>query len=614
MALNDFSGGGNHHNNSGSGIPTGGFPSGSSSSGINPFGQNEIDPKELLVDYNARFATSTPILFRDAVVKQLESVLIGKFKPNALLIGEAGVGKTKLVEDLARRIASKDPFLPNRLQNMQVFELPLSNIVAGSSFVGQLEEKIKAVIDFAEDADNHVILFIDEIHQLVGDSQIYSKIAQILKPSLARGDIRVIGATTVQEAKNLMNDPAFNRRFTRIIVDELTNEQTVEILKTMKAGFFKHYTNSIALDDDTFETVVRMANSFGTAGNHRPDNAITLLDRACADAVIRRKEQEEAAKNDPNLRAAIASCPLIPITEKRIRQTALRLMTGNAKKETTDLDELRSRLSAIKGQDHVINLVVEKVKRIDGNLFPKKKPVSMVFAGASGVGKTEVCKILADVLTGNKPIMLNMTEYHSAASINRIIGAPAGYVGSDSNAELPFDCLETNPYQVILLDEFEKCDPSVQALFMSALEEGFIKTNNGKTIDFSKSIIIATTNASHTDRATSIGFTSSKSNNLQSTVNDLSKSFRTELIGRFGSIVTFNDMNENIYREIVQSIYATESARITAENSRISLPAVIPDDEMDALVKENYVPKLGARSARRVVEKFIEKEVYGTVI
>ena len=604
MALNDFSGG-----NSGNGFPPG-TPTGTPGSGT-PFdhaGGDAIDPMDFLISYNAKFASGNAILFRDAVIKQLESVLIGKFKPNALLIGEAGVGKTKIVEDLARRIATDDPLLPNKLQNMQIFELPLSNVVAGSSFVGQLEEKVKAVVDFATDPDNHVILFVDEIHQL------YGKIAQILKTSLARGDTRVIGATTVQEAKNLMNDPAFNRRFTRILVDELTNEQTVEVLKTMKNNFFTHYANRIALDDNTFETVVRMANSFGTAGNHRPDNAITLLDRACADAILKRKEQEEAAKKDPTLKAALASIPLIPITEARIRQTALRLLTGNAKKETTDLDELRQRLSSIKGQDHVVNLLIEKVRRIDGNLFPKKKPVSMVFAGASGVGKTEICKILADVLTGNKPIMLNMTEYHSSASINRIIGSPAGYVGSDSNAELPFDCLETNPYQVILLDEFEKCDPSVQALFMSALEEGVIKTNKGKTIDFSKSIIIATTNASHTDKSASIGFTSSKGENLQSTVNDLSKSFRTELIGRFGTIVTFNDMTEDVYREILQSIYAEESARICAENSRVTLPATIPDDAVDELVKENYVPKLGARSARSAVEKFIEKEVYGTVI
>lgn len=610
MSLNDFSGNNSKNNNNGNGGSFGG----SIPKGI-PFGpDDEIDAMEFLTDYNAKFATADPTMFRDGVIRQTESVLIGKTKPNALLIGEAGVGKTKIVEDIARRIANKDPYLPNKLQGMNIYELPLSNIVAGSSFVGQLEAKLKAVIDFATEPKNKAILFIDEIHQLVGSNETYNKMAQILKPALARGDIRVIGATTVQEAGNLMKDPAFNRRFTKIIVDELTNEQTVEILKGMKAAFFMHYNNSIALDDSTFETVVRMANNFSTAGSHRPDNAITLLDRACADAVIKRKEQEEAAKNDPTLLAAIQSVTLIPITEKRIRQTAIRLMSGNAKKETTDIDELKNKLSTIKGQDHVIDRIVERVRRIDGNLFPKKRPTSMIFAGASGVGKTEVCKILAEALTGNKPIILNMTEFHSSASINRIIGAPAGYVGSDSNAELPFDCLETNPYQVILLDEFEKCDGSVQTLFMSALEEGIIKTNRGKTIDFSKSIIIATTNASHTDKATTIGFAQSKSTSLQSTVSDLSKSFRTELIGRFGEIITFNNMSEDTYREIVQDIYSKEATRIISENTHITLPDAIPDNEMDILVKNNYVPSLGARSARKAVEAYIEKEVYGTVI
>ena len=188
-----------------------------------------VDPMELLIDYNQQFKTAGSTLFRDEVVQQTLSVLIGKNKPNAMLVGPAGVGKTKIVEDIAYRLANDDPLIPDKLKGCVVYELPLSNVVSGSSLVGQLEEKVLAVVEFVEDPANKAILFMDEIHQLVSStSPTYQKVAQILKPALARGKMRVIGATTTQEAKDMMDDPAFNRRFSKIIVDELTKAQTVQ--------------------------------------------------------------------------------------------------------------------------------------------------------------------------------------------------------------------------------------------------------------------------------------------------------------------------------------------------------------------------------------------------
>lgn len=599
MGMNNFTG------NGPSGIP--GIPMGGSSTSAPTA---TTDATELLIDYNARFAASGTAMFRDELVRQTMAVLIGKNKPNALLVGPAGVGKTKIVEDIAYRIASGDPSVPDKLANCHVWELPLSNIVAGSSFVGQVEEKIKAVIDFACDPKNHVILFIDEIHQLVGDSQVYGKIAQILKPALARGDMKVIGATTLQESSQLIDDPALNRRFSRLIVDELTHEQTVEVLRCAVPGFLSHYGNKISIANDALPLVVSIADQYASAGNHRPDTALTLFDRACGDAIVARKAKELACANDPALLQALKANPVVPITERQVRSTAMHLMTGNAVHESLDVDALREKLSRIKGQDDVLDVIVEKLRRADSNLFPRKQPLTMLFAGASGVGKTEVTKIIADEITGVPPITLNMAEYHSPASINRIIGAPAGYVGSDSHAELPFDILESNPYQVILLDEFEKADRSVQRLFMSAFDEGDIKTAKGRTVDFSKAIIIATTNASHTTGASKpLGFVgaTSKEATDRSTVDALADWFDTELLNRFTKILTFHELDRDVYRAIVADIYEREMARIKREHRGVRMPDVLSDDELDAIVERTYVPKFGARPAGRAVQDYIEE-------
>lgn len=610
MGISNFTGNNGNNNSGGNGGTPGGLPPGIPGIGHPSIGGN-IDPMEMVINYNDKYKNGSPAMFRDELIHQTMGVLIGKDKPNALLIGPAGVGKTKIPEHIAMLLANDDPILPDRLRGNTIYELPLSNIVAGSSFVGQVEEKIKAVIDFMADPANKAILFIDEIHQLVGDSQTYGKIAQILKPALARGEIKVIGATTVQEATNLADDPAFNRRFSRLIVDELTREQTAEILLMAKMGFFTHYGNKVTIDDTLMPIVVDIADQYSSAGSHRPDNALTLLDRACGDAIMARKVMEQSAQNDPNMLAAIKSMPIIPITERQLRKTAIKLMTGHSKRENLDVQSLTDHLSVIKGQDDIIGELIRDLRRYDLKLFPQNTPLTFLFAGTSGVGKTEVTKIIAKEMTGVKPIMLNMGEYHSPASINRIIGAPAGYVGYDSHGELPFDALESNPYQIILLDEFEKCDRAVQRLFMSAFEEGYIKTSKGKIIDFSKSIIIATTNAAHKGESKSLGFVDNNSGakSVRTQVNDLSKWFDAELLNRFYKIITFHELNEDIYREILVSRYHDEVARIRQNNRRISLPDDIPNTELDEIVRTTYVPAFGARPAGKAVREYIENQV-----
>jgi len=581
--------------------------------------QDAIDATEMLVNYNERFKSADPTMFRDEVIRQVMGVLIGKNKPNALLIGPAGTGKTRIAEEIARMIATKDPRIPDKLADMTVYEFPISNVVSGSSYVGQLEAKLEAVIEFAENPKNKCILFIDEIHQLCNSSTpTYQKIAQLMKPALARGDMRAIGATTTQEAKDLMDDPAFNRRFSRIIVDELTKAQTVEILKAARGGFMQHHNYKVQLpDDDTLATVVEMAEQYKPAGSHRPDNALTLFDRAIGDAIVERRcqEAELAAKanNDPmaaTMLASLKAVPQVSVTDKRIRLTALKLATGNSKPEVLDVDKLKNGLSRLKGQDGIIDRLIIELRRHELNLIPSPKPMTMLFIGPSGVGKTEATKIIARELTGCQPIILNMTEYNDSTSVNRIIGSNAGFVGYDSNQELPFDALESNPYQVILLDEFEKGSPMVQKLFMQVFDEGTLKTNRGNVIDFSRSIIIATTNAGHAKVQRQLGFSQDGSAIKTSTsVQELTKHFDTALLNRFRSRITFNAIGRDVYQTILQDKYARHKADILAAHPKYKLLDEIPDDELERITDETYCPEFGARPSEKAVEDYIYSQI-----
>ncbi len=559
---------------------------------------NEFPVEKYLINYNKSFSDEQPIMFRDSVIHQTLSCLIGKFKPNALLIGAAGVGKTKIVEEIARRLESDDPLIPDQLKGYTIYELPLSNIVSGSGLVGDIEMKMKGVIKFATDPENKVILFIDEIHMLVnkGD-RTYEKMAQLFKPSLARNDIHVIGATTLQEANELMSDPAFNRRFTRVIVDEITTEQTFMILKQLESSMTEHY-KGLSVGEKTMREAIHIADEYRTSGSHRPDNAITLLDRAMADMYIDRV----ISGNSKN-----ASKKEVYLSASRLKETAMKLLTGNAERTEVSPDSLRKSFDVIKGQDEAIEFIIDTIERDSLELYPRTKPLTLLFAGNSGVGKTEVVKILAKEIMDTKPIILNMTEYNSSASINRIIGSPSGYVGSDSKAELPFDILESNPYQVILLDEFEKADKSVQRLFMSAFDEGYIKTNRGKQVEFSKSIIIATTNAGYTTKSDSIGFTSGSRNSAQVSLSELRDSFDTELLNRFTKILHFKPITEECYREIIIDKYRRTVAELKKNRLDVEkLPDELDSKTVDELVKDTFVKEFGARPAERTVRKYIE--------
>lgn len=586
------------------------------------------DPTDMLIDYNTRFKAANPALFRDGLVTQTISVLSSKMKPNALLIGGAGVGKTCIVEEIARLIANGDPSIPAQLQGHTIWELPLSNIVAGSGMVGALEEKMAELIDYLSDASNKAILFIDEIHQLVkspgGQSMdpTYQKISQILKPALARGDVRVIGATTNTESRGFDHDPAFQRRFSTLIVDELTREQTIEVLKVARGPLVQHYLNKITVTDEALHDAAVIADETSLASSHRPDNALTLLDRTMADVHVRHQASisRAQARNDQATLSALQAVTSLPVNDRRLREVAMRLATGMAEKPSFDKDQLRQKLSRLKGQDDVLDGLVENLVRDQLSVFPRTKPTAWMFAGPSGVGKTEATKIIAEGLTNEEPIMLNMGEYHNKHDTAKILGSPPGYVGSDSSRELPFDSLASNPYRVILLDEFEKASDEVKRLFLTALDEGWMQMASGKKIDFTKATIIATTNAAREilGKRQSIGFTTESGPSVvshQEMVKALQEAFPPELLGRFSSIVGFAPIDRDVYRDIVEASYERERSRLLEENKRMGqrLTATIDPDVLRDIVRDSFLADQGARPAFQEVRRHIENQLMAPV-
>ncbi len=531
-----------------------------------------------------------PTLYREEVIMQIMAVLIGKDKPNTLLVGSAGCGKTQIVEELAVRMNNKDERVPKKLRGCRIYSLDMSAMLADTGLRGQLEEKIMEMIEFISNPFTNAILFIDEAHMLFGNAS-YKTVAEMLKPALSRGEIRLIAATTTQEVRVIEQDPAFYRRLTKVPIDELTGQQTLDIVKRVIPVMEEHYGIRIRNNERIPGFIVRAADEMNSVCSHRPDNALTLLDRTIANLVV--------AEGGDSIR----------LTESAIEKTAYQMTSGNSSLRELDENALRKSLSRIRGQEKVIDRIMEVIKLHDLHVRPRKTPLTLLFAGPSGVGKSEIARILAREYTHEKPIILNMAEYNSPASINRMIGAPAGYIGSDSKSELPFDALDTNPYRLILLDEFEKCDRSVQRLFLSAFDDGFIKTNFGKEIDFSKAIIIATTNAGCTSSSNAIGFGASARDDSLS-VSDLSKFFDVELLGRFSHRYTFAGIDRKTYEDIVRDLYARAVAELDLRRFSASVRKTVmrrlDEKVIETIVKKTYQPSLGARPAKSAVTEYID--------
>lgn len=581
----------------GGALPSSLFPTPSNST-------HDDDIMSKLIDYNEKFKNAPESLFRDDLIDRMTATLISKGKPNALLVGPAGVGKTNIVEELARRIAQNDPRIPDQLQNKTIYEMPISAFVSGNSFVGMTEKLVESAVEFFANEKNNAIMFLDEIHLLTSSTTSYETVAQILKPALGRGRIKVIGATTTNEARLLEDDPAFNRRFNRINVPELSFEQTVTVIEKLYPHFEDHYQKQITIAPDLLPAVARIADQFARVDQHRPDVAITLLDRCMAEMSI---SFQRVKANNPGLGQ---SMPSLALTELRIKHVAQSLMTTHFNKHTASFDELRNQFGQLKGQDQPLSVMIDQLRRDALGLYPRTKPLSFLLAGQSGCGKTRSAHILAEVMTNEKPIFLNMGEFAQEHHLSKLIGSPRGYVGSTSKAELPFDALSLNPYRVIVLDEIEKAHETVRQFFLSALDQGYATNAQNNIIDFSKCIVIATTNAGREGLYKgSVGFGTNKSTTLDANnlKKHLSQWFALEFLGRFSSIIAFNEITRETYSAILASIYLQQIALVKETNKALSsLPDALDDDEIETLTKNTFVAEYGARPAYETIKRVIE--------
>lgn len=562
-------------------------------------GKNNPQAEKLgLIDYAKRVDEFEHISFRDDVMDDLLTVLSSKTHPNALLVGEAGTGKTAIVEELALRISEGDKETVAMLgEDAHVYELPIANLMSNTSLRGSLESKMNKIIEFCENPDNHVILFIDEIHQMVSNPD--PAVTESLKPALARGKMHVIGATTTQELKILQKNPAFNRRFSEVNVRELTDEETVSVL--VKASKSLEDFHHVAIPEEVLPYAVATADKLArTLNTHRPDSALSLLDKAASFGKLGK------AKLDNDNEDVFVSTGLIDKASQNILKSDFVL-----DKDTISAarDNLSENLIA---QDKASRVIVRSLLSSMINLEETTKPRSFLFAGPSGTGKTLAAKLLAESLFGSpdKMVYLNMSEFASPSSLSRLLGASAGYIGFDSRKALPLDSLKTNPCQIIVLDEFEKADVQVQRIFMQALDEGYIRDSQDDMIDFSHSFVIATTNAGVV-KENKVGFGQVESN--ADVTESLAGSFPVELINRFEKVVMFDSIGLEDYQRILALNY-NKLAQAASEN--------YPDipDHMDAdddfivdLAKKTYDPMKNARPAKRSVKEAIEDVILETV-
>ena len=573
---------------------------------------------DILINYNKQYKNIDPLEYRDKQITQTLTVLASMKKPNALLVGPTGSGKTAIIKDIARMLQNADPDIPASLKQAVIYELPLSSLVAKSSHVGEMEQNIQAVVDFFSDPTNNAILFVDDIHQITSRTDPeYRQIGKLLKPALTSGKFKVIGTTTPQEARKNFNESALNRNFSDIIVPELTIEETIEIVSKMKHQFTKHH--KVLMADGMEEKLVHLSEKHKKAGTHRPDTAITLMDRSMADAALKfqKKKRAAIASQDQSLIAAINAMPMPQLSLKDIESSALVLLSGTDTLDSQKYQLFEANLNEnIIGQEPMKEILLDCIQRRTLGAFKNTKPLSMLFAGVTGTGKSETAKIIAKSLgtDENSIITINMTEYNSPASLNRIIGSPDGYVGSDTEREMPFDSLETNPNQVVLLDEYEKADPAVQRLFMQALDEGFFKTNRDKIVDFSHAIIIATTNAGVEElakRPIGLGQNDENTKTKDDVLNALKKYFDIELLNRFEFIIPFQSITKEQYRDILIVKYNKLIKEVAHNLTTIKVqPEHVdpgyPSDELDKLMEESYNPLFNGRPAERTMRKYLE--------
>ena len=591
------------------------------------------------------------IVGRDVETERVVQILNRRQKNNPCLIGEPGVGKTAIAEGLAQRIVDKE--VPYKLQGKEVYLMDLTALVAGTQFRGQFESRMKSLIDEVKKLGN-IILVIDEVHNLVGagDAEGSMNAANILKPALSRGEIQVIGATTFDEyRKYIEKDSALERRFQPVTVNEPTIEESIAILRGI-SHYYEEF-HGVEIPPEIARQTVILSERYIT-DRFLPDKAIDLLDEACSDVNLKNKSigKLEALKKDQadielELGALMdqpdkADADFARMAELRSRKLQLEkeiavleeepkpvlTMENLARiielwtkipaskiraQEYEQLENLDTRLKAhIVGQDEAIRAVTAAIRRNRVGISPKKRPVSFIFVGSTGVGKTELVKCLANEMfeSVESLIRLDMSEYMEKHSVSKLIGSPPGYVGYDEAGQLT-EKIRRRPYSVILFDELEKAHPDVLNILLQILDDGRITDAQGRVVNFENTIIIMTSNAGSDRKDGSVGFGKSLSEQTQEkAVKALSEFLRPEFINRVDEVISFNKLTEENFRAIA-GIMLTDLRQALSERG---INFTWDESVIDALVKKSYSVTYGARNLRRTIQKELEDPIAQKII
>lgn len=587
-----------------------------------------------------------PVIARDSEIDRVVQVLLRRSKNNPCLIGEAGVGKTAIAEGLALRIA--DGNVPDILRGKRIFMLDLTSMLAGAKYRGDFEERIKNVIDEVIRAGN-IILFIDEIHSIIGTGAAEGAIdaANILKPQLARGEIQLIGATTIDEYRKFIEkDSALERRFQPITVEQPTAESTLEILRGLRVKYENHH--KVCISDKAIEAAVELSARY-INDRFLPDKAIDLIDEAASslrlkqysttageaaekrlreirrqklellnkqdfDGVMRLHEEETAINEHLFEKGSDGMSVIGTVTEVEIAEVVAKI-TGIPvarlnESEIQRLSELETALNKrVIGQTEAVGVVAKAVQRSRAGLKDPKRPIgSFMFLGTTGVGKTELCKALAEVLFGdeNRIVRLDMSEYMEKHSVSKLIGAPPGYVGFDDGGQLT-EKIKRKPYSVLLFDEIEKAHPDVLNILLQILEDGILTNSNGKTADFKNTVIVMTSNTGAdilSEKRRSLGFesNSSESGDHDKIMERLRKEFKPEFLNRIDNVVIFKRLGKEQIITICGGLLSKVSERAAAAGINLDF-----DESVKLLLSENgFDERYGARPLRRAITAQIE--------
>lgn len=615
--------------------------------------KNPKDKKEKLKFLNnyctnltqkAREGKLDNVVGRDKEISRVIHILSRRQKNNPCLIGEPGVGKTAIAEGIAQRIVGGD--VPFHIKDKELYLLDLTALVAGTQFRGQFESRCKGLVEEVKEQGN-VILFIDEVHTLVGtgDNEGTMNAANILKPSLSRGEIQVIGATTFKEyRKYIEKDSALERRFQPVTVSEPTVEDTITVLKGIK----QYYENfhRVKISDDMLRECAVLSERY-INDRFLPDKAIDLLDEACACTSIRTPEIEEfnalneelkkheklvedyEQKSDPDyeiiakekgeilriqnrLKEVEETLKNVQVTEEDISKV-IELWTGIpankiAQTEYDKIKHLKEALSKrVIGQDEAVDKVAKAIKRTRVQLSKRRRPASFIFVGPTGVGKTELVKVLGEELfDATEPLIrVDMTEYMEKHSVSKLIGSPPGYVGFDEAGQLT-EKVRRRPYSVVLFDEIEKAHPDVMNILLQILDEGRINDSQGRSVSFENTVIVMTSNAGSTDRDTGVGFNKTDSDIAKDKAMKALRDFlRPEFLGRIDEIVVFNPLTEENYAGIAGLML--DEMKSPLEEKHISLRYT--DEALKTIAHKAYGQKLGARDIRRVIRNEVEDKI-----